>query len=109
MGSAARHSSGRKAAHRHKSPPVTSPTSLIDLADTLQTVGCTVDVTSSALARSDDDMSSRASMVLLEHVFEPIEKARAAIVEICRRPIHRKPIVKTRRRRTGKALKGAVR
>jgi hypothetical protein len=100
MGSAARHSTGRKAGSRQSSEgnrqptrqkpkaalrktkkptPAVPLTPLLRIVDALSLVGATVDVTSSALDRSDDPELVHAATVLNEHVFYPLEKVRSEI------------------------------
>src|SRR5262245_10318688 len=62
-----------------KKPPKFPQSSLIPVVDALKLASDTVDVASSALARSEDPMAERASMVLMTHVYEPLERSREVI------------------------------
>ena len=76
-----RHRAGRSTASRRKIRRVRIPqTSLVEVTDALSTICATVDVAASALAKDENEqLGINAGQVLLEHVYEPLEKQRAII------------------------------
>ena len=114
MGSAARHSTGRKATSRQSPegnrPPTrrkpqsallqtTKPelfvpqTSLLDVNDALQLIGAAVDVTAAALEAHSDNIGPEAAAVLTETVSRGIDAQRDRIGMVVQ------ALVKKRRRR----------
>jgi hypothetical protein len=121
MGSAARHSTGRKATSRQskgnrpptrqkpksaprktkKLAPAVPLTSLVRIADALSIVRATVDVAATAIDRSDDPELSHAATVLNEHAYYPLEKLSDEIgrhAAICTTPMHKETPKRKRRR-----------